>query len=128
MDVSWNVNQSLSDYELCHSTSKPISNKEDTLKSFIDFDITSCGPVFRVVVGSQIVIPQQYLSEEKKNLFHFFTHEFIIEMKHMLLSNLMLKFEKETKITREEKEKLKWIKIYKRRRRRRMQNTRSLEI
>ena len=144
MDVSWNVNQSLSylsDYELCHFTSKPISNKEDTLKSFIDFDITSCGPVFRVVVGSQIVIPQQYLSEEKKNLFHFFTHEFIIELKHMLLSNyiitrakflilsnLMLKFEKETKITREEKEKLKWIKIYKRRRRRRMQNTRSLEI
>ena len=75
MDVSWNVNQSLSyllDYELCHSTSKPISDKEDTLKSFIDFDITSCGPVFRVVVGSQIVIPQQYLSEEKKKIIPFF--------------------------------------------------------
>ena len=75
MDVSWNVNQSLSylsNYELCHSTSKPISNKEDTLKSFIDFDITSCGPVFRVVVGSQIVIPQQYLFEEKKKFIPFF--------------------------------------------------------
>ena len=75
MDVSWNVNQSLSylsNCELCHSTSKPISDKEDTLKSFIDFDITSCGPVFRVVVGSQIVIPQQYLSEEKKKFIPFF--------------------------------------------------------
>ena len=72
MDVSWNVNQSLSDYELCHFTSKPISNTEDTLKSFIDFDITSCGPVFGVVVGSQIVISQQYLSEEKKKFIPFF--------------------------------------------------------
>ena len=51
----------------------------------------------------------------------------ITRAKFLILSNLMLKFEEETEITREEKEKLKWIKIYKRRRRR-MQNTRSLEI
>ena len=50
----------LSDRELCHSTSKPISDKEETLKSFMVFDITSRRPIFRVVVGtlgSQIVVP-----------------------------------------------------------------------
>ena len=38
--------------ELCHSTSKPISDEESTLKSFMAFDITPHGPTFRVVVGS----------------------------------------------------------------------------
>ena len=33
------------------------SDGEDTLKSFMAFDITSRGLVFRVVVGSQIVVP-----------------------------------------------------------------------
>ena len=47
----------LSNHELCHSTSKPIGNEENILKSFMVFDITPCKPVFRVVVGSQIVIP-----------------------------------------------------------------------
>ena len=51
----------VSDYELCHSTSKPISDEEGRLKSFMAFDITPRGPIFRVVVGSQIVIPQQSL-------------------------------------------------------------------
>ena len=45
------------DRELCHSTSKPIGDKKDTLKSFMTFDVTPCGPVFRVVVDSQIVAP-----------------------------------------------------------------------
>ena len=49
------------DHELCHSTSKPIGDKEDRLKSFMAFGITSRGPTFRVVVGSQIMIPQQSL-------------------------------------------------------------------
>ena len=46
----------LTDHELCHSTLKPIGDEQDTLKSFMTFDITSCGSVFRVVVGSQIVV------------------------------------------------------------------------
>ena len=47
----------MSDRELCHSTSKPIGNEEDTLKSFMGFNITPCEHVFRVIVGSQIVVP-----------------------------------------------------------------------
>ena len=47
----------LSDYELCHFTSKPIGDEEDTFKSFIVFDITPRVTVFRVVVRSQIVVP-----------------------------------------------------------------------
>ena len=50
----------LPDRELCHSTSKPIGDKEETLKSFMVFNITSRRPIFRVVVGtleSQIVVP-----------------------------------------------------------------------
>ena len=42
----------VSDHELCHSISKPIGDEKNTLKSFMAFDITQCGPVFRVVVGS----------------------------------------------------------------------------
>ena len=49
----------MSNRELCHSTSKPISDEEDTLKSFMAFDIKPHGLVFRVVVGSEIVVPQQ---------------------------------------------------------------------
>ena len=47
----------LLDYELCHSTSKLIVDEEDTFKSFMAFDITLCRPIFKVVVGSQIVVP-----------------------------------------------------------------------
>ena len=47
----------LSDCELCHFTSKLIEDKEDILKSFMAFNITSRKPVFSVVVESQIVIP-----------------------------------------------------------------------
>ena len=50
------------DCELCHFTSKPIGDEEDTLKSFMAFNITLHEPVFRVVVWSQIVVPQQSLS------------------------------------------------------------------
>ena len=46
----------LSDHELCYSTSKSIGDEEDTLKSFMGFDITPRVPVFRVVVKSQIVV------------------------------------------------------------------------
>ena len=46
----------MSDRELCYSTSKAIGDEEDTLKSFMTFDITPCEPVFKVVVGSQIVV------------------------------------------------------------------------
>ena len=49
----------LLDCKLCHSTSKPIGDEEDTLKSFIAFDIKPGGPVFRVVVRSQILVSQQ---------------------------------------------------------------------
>ena len=49
---------SLSDNELCHFTSKSISNKKDTFKSFMAFDITICKLIFRVVVGNQIVVSQ----------------------------------------------------------------------
>jgi len=48
---------SLSDHELCHSTSKSIGDEEDTLKSFMTFNITLRGPIFKVVVRSQIVVP-----------------------------------------------------------------------
>ena len=50
----------LSDCELCHSTSKSISDEESTLKSFMAFDIISRRPVFRVVIESQIVIPNRF--------------------------------------------------------------------
>ena len=53
----------LSDRELCHSTSKLISDEEDTLKSFMAFDITPHGLVFRVVVGSQNVVPPTLYSK-----------------------------------------------------------------
>ena len=46
----------LLDYELCHSTFKPIGDEEDTLKFFMAFDITPHGPVFRMIVGSQILV------------------------------------------------------------------------
>ena len=46
----------MSNRELCHSTSKPIGNNEDTLISFMTFDITSHKSVFRVVIGSQIIV------------------------------------------------------------------------
>ena len=49
----------LSDRELYNSTSKPISDEEDILKSFMAFDITPRELLFRVIVGSQIVVPQQ---------------------------------------------------------------------
>ena len=51
----------LSNRELYHSTSKPIGDEEETLKSFIAFDIIPHGSIFRVVVGSQIMVPQQSL-------------------------------------------------------------------
>ena len=51
----------LSDRKLCHSTSKPIDDEDDTLKSFMVFNITPRKPVFRVIVGSQIVVSQQSL-------------------------------------------------------------------
>ena len=50
----------LSDRELCHSPSKPIGDEEGILKSFMAFDITSHGLVFRVVVGSHIMVPQHF--------------------------------------------------------------------
>ena len=46
----------LLDHELCYCTSKLIGNEEDILKSFMAFDITPRGSIFRVVVGSQIVV------------------------------------------------------------------------
>jgi len=42
----------LSDRELCYFTSKPISDEEDTLKSFMIFDITPRWLVIKVVVES----------------------------------------------------------------------------
>ena len=46
----------LSDRKLCHSTSKSIGDEDDTLKSFMVFNITPRESVFRVIVGSQIMI------------------------------------------------------------------------
>ena len=46
----------MSDRELCHFTSKSIGDGEDTLKYFMAFNITPDGPVFRMVVRSQIVV------------------------------------------------------------------------
>ena len=54
-----NYHLSLSDREVCHSISKPISDGEDTLKSFMTFDTTPHRPIFKVVVGSQIMAPPQ---------------------------------------------------------------------
>ena len=46
-------------------------------------------------------------------LKHILLSNYVItRAKFLILSNLVLKFEKEIKITREEKEKLKRIKIY----------------
>ena len=43
----------LSDRELCYSTSKSIGNKEDILKSFMTFDITLLGSVFKFLTHSK---------------------------------------------------------------------------
>ena len=45
------------DRELCHFTSNPIGDEKDTLKSFMAFDITPRGLIFKVLVESQIVVP-----------------------------------------------------------------------
>ena len=47
--------------ELCHSISKPINDEEDTFKSFMAFNITPREPLFRIIVGSQIVVPSTIL-------------------------------------------------------------------
>ena len=68
----------LSDHELCHSTSKPIGDEEDTLKSFMAFNATLQGPIFRVVVGSQIVVPPTiYLAKCHVLFYQVFTHLYI---------------------------------------------------
>ena len=58
----------MSNHELCYSTSKPIGDEEDTLKSFMAFDITLRESIFRVVVGSQIVVSQQVVYSFFMNL------------------------------------------------------------
>ena len=65
----------LSDCELCYSISKPISNEEDTLKSFITFDITPYMPIFRMVVGSQIVTPKQILLIITIKIIHLYLQQ-----------------------------------------------------
>ena len=49
----------VSDCKLCHSISKSIGDEEDTLKSFMAFNITPCESVFRLIVEGQIVISHQ---------------------------------------------------------------------
>ena len=49
----------MSNRELCHSTSKPISDEENTLKYFMAFNITPHESIFRAIVDGQIVVPQQ---------------------------------------------------------------------
>ena len=67
----------MSDHKLCHSTLKPIGDKEDLLKSFIVFNITSRKPIFRVVAGSQIVVfPIDYTPGVD---IRFCTHNLILE-------------------------------------------------
>ena len=61
--------------KLCYSISKPISNKEDTLKSFITFDITPYMPIFRMVVGSQIVTPKQILLIITIKIIHLYLQQ-----------------------------------------------------
>ena len=57
----------LLDCEICHSTSKPIDDEEDT-QIFYDFRHHTMRVCFRVTIGSQIVVPQQ--------LIFFFTTTF----------------------------------------------------
>ena len=47
----------LSNYELCHSISKLISDEKVTLKSFIAFNTMPHEPIFQVVKGSQTMVP-----------------------------------------------------------------------
>ena len=42
----------MTDYELCHFTLKLIGDEEDTLESFMTFDIIPYESVFKVVVES----------------------------------------------------------------------------
>ena len=49
----------LSDRDRCHFTLKLIGNEEVILKSFMTLDIMPHGPIFRVVVRSQIMNPWQ---------------------------------------------------------------------
>ena len=75
----------LSDHELCHSTSKPIGDEEDTLKSFMAFNATLQGPIFRVVVESQIVTPPTiYLAKCHVLFYQVFTHTIYTLITHKL--------------------------------------------
>ena len=47
--------------KLCHSTSKPISDQEDTLKSFMAFNITSHERFLEWLQGVKLWSPQQSL-------------------------------------------------------------------
>ena len=47
------------DCKLCYFISKFIGDEKNTFKFFMVFNIMSCGPVFRVVVESQIMTSQQ---------------------------------------------------------------------
>ena len=53
------------DCELCHFISKLINNDKNTFKSFMTFDIMFCGPIFRAIVGGEIVPPTQGKQKEE---------------------------------------------------------------
>ena len=59
-NIFWTMNYTI-------SPQKPIGDEKDTLKSFMVFDITPSESVFRVVVGSQIVVPQHSTCKQFNN-------------------------------------------------------------
>ena len=67
----------MSDRKLYHFTSKSIGDKDDSLKSFITFNIISRKPIFRVVVGSQIMVSQTNYTPNVDT--RFYTHNLILK-------------------------------------------------
>lgn len=59
----------MSDNELCYPTSKSIGNEKDTLKYFMVLYIIPRGHVFKAVLESWIVIPQQHNINDI-NIYH----------------------------------------------------------
>ena len=76
----------VSDCKLCHSISKSIGDEEDTLKSFMAFNITPCESVFRLIVEGQIVISHQIAMSPI--LFHPLTPN-LFSHKHFTLFTLI---------------------------------------
>ena len=75
--------------ELCYSTSNPVGDEEDTFKFFMAFDIMLYGLVLKVVVGGQIVVPQNNYNMKDICIYNLLV-SFILDL--LLSWNLLVWF------------------------------------